>query len=101
MTDAQIQAQIESNRKVIEEAEAAMARASQATQEIDQALSQALGCSIDELETVLRNRVSADEWRQAEAEFEKSLQDAGIAPVTPTNAPQKTSTVSRPHRRMV
>ena len=101
MTDAEIQAQIESNRRLIEETETILARASLVTQQVDLALSQALGCPVNELDAVLKNQLSADERRSAEAEFEKALEAANIAPVSATSPTHKTSTATRQHRRMV
>lgn len=101
MTDAQIQAQIESNRSTIAETEASLALASQLTLEGNIAVSRAMGCSPDELDEVLKSRFSADDWQTAEAEFEKTLQAAGIALDFPKSTTPDSSPATRGHRRMI
>lgn len=101
MTDAQIEAQIESNRRAIAEAETSFAHASQLIQEGYMAASQAMGCSPAEFDQVLRNRFSADDWQTAQLAFDKSLQDAGITLDTPSSTTPSSSPATRQHRRMV
>ena len=101
MTDAQIQAQIESNRNTIAETEASLALASQLTLEANIAVSRAMGCSPDELDQVLKSRFSADDWQTAEAEFEKTLHAAGIALDFPASTTPDSSPATRGHRRMI
>lgn len=101
MTDAQIQAQIESSRRLVAEVEASLALASQLTHEGYIAVSQAMGCSPSELDQVLKSRFSADDWQTAQAEFEKTLQAAGITLDTPSSTTPSSSPATRQHRRMV
>lgn len=101
MTDAQIEAQIESNRRAIAEAETSLALASKLIQEGNMAASQAMGCSPAELDQVLRSRFSADDWQTAQLAFDKSLQDAGITLDTPSSTTPGSSPATRQHRRMV